>query len=101
MCGDMGAILTLGSVSAGIDWLATTYTFNLPAPSTCTNPGANANGQTWMYYFMWTVEEAMVVPTEKVYLTHSSGSPSYDWYYDGADFLVNSQIPALTPLPGY
>ena len=104
MCGDMGATLTPGSVSAGIDWLSTTYTFNLPAPSTCSNPGANGlnfPGETWMHYFMWTVEEAMVVPTEKVYLTHSSGSPSYDWYYDGADFLVNSQIPALTPLQEY
>ena len=107
MCEDMGATLTPGSVSAGIDWLATTYTFNLPAPSTCSNPGANGlnfPGETWMHYFMWTVEEAMVVPTEKVYLTHSSGSPSYDWYYDGADFLVNSQImisPAPAPPQGY
>ena len=107
MCEDMGATLTPGSVSAGIDWLATTYTFNSPAPSTCSNPGANGLnflGETWMHYFMWTVEEAMVVPTEKKYLTHSSGSPSYDWYYDGADFLVNSQImisPAPAPPQGY
>lgn len=73
------------AVARGLDWIGKNFTVRM-------NPGPG--GGPWHYYYLYGLERAGRLSGQRFFFNKDRNA-AFDWYREGADFLVKAQDPLL------